>query len=156
MQKVCFFFIKSPIKLWMLFGTEKQWPYNCALDSSQVSILSSLDDKCHTCIGRVIISLRKYMCWLVWLNLSNDCVIGPGVSLSDTAINYFCPENVVCLLHLLHIIKHTQDWFYHGIKNNESWSDCSWKSSLIWSILFAKYISKRRVDNNCHEYLEKS
>ena len=33
--------------------------------------------------------------------------------------NIFCPENVACLLHLMHIFKCTSEYFCHGSKHYE-------------------------------------
>ena len=40
-------------------------------------------------------------------------------------INLYLPENVIHLLHLLHIFKFTPESIYYESKHYEPWSDCS-------------------------------
>ena len=50
-------------------------------------------------------------------------------------------KNVVCLLHLLHILICTPEHFNHGSKHYEPWSECSYGSSL-GPYCLPKYISR--------------
>ena len=63
------------------------------------------------------------------LTLPNDCPIFDYVSVNFSSYNIsiinpnpaniFCPENVVCLLKLLHVFKCTLENFYQGSKHYE-------------------------------------
>ena len=110
----------SPVLCWNLWFTtwNRQWHILLSLDGNlRIEIVETFNhsDKSPTCCRNIRSDTKAQPVRMKAVFSTHLTIILP----------IFIVRNVVCILHLLHVFKCTQDQYDHGSKHYESWSNCS-------------------------------
>ena len=117
-----------------------------SLLSKKIFYLHSLFElRFNVTINNPSVKLWQCLAMTVWthaLYCAHHCIITPQapwlvVKYTHSSLTLKMPrkpasENVICLCCLLNILANFSNLFLHTGKQCGPWSDCSWRSSLIW------------------------